>query len=70
MEQREEALRLSEEVEKQKMRGGGAGVDRAGRTGGQGPLFHESLCFSGSLCPPLRNKGWEPSGAADGSVTW
>lgn len=37
VEQREEALRLSEEVEKQRMRGGGAGVERAGQDRGPSP---------------------------------
>lgn len=62
VEQREEALRLSEKVEKQRMRGGGAGVERVGKDRGPSPCFQESLCLSGSLCPPLKNKGWETSG--------
>lgn len=62
VEQREEALRLSEKVEKQRMRGGGAGVERVGKDRGPSPCFQECLCQSGSLCPPLKNKGWETSG--------
>lgn len=37
VEQREEALRLSEEVEKQRMRGGGTRVERVGQGLGLSP---------------------------------
>lgn len=64
VEQREEALRLSEKVEKQRMRGGGAG------TGDQVPASKSAFASLGLCVLPLKIRAGRPLELADHSVTW